>query len=225
MNRSMNWVGALILSVSWVVSGCAADDVRVERGCVTQCDVFFRQCQESAARLCDTCLNAVWDIGGDCRSACSSDRCRPCTGGGACVERPWRVSANHEDTSVRMACDLARSQLGTCGMRDALTDCAKASRYERPEAIPVYRCIEQTPCGQSTAHCSAMLPTGTLGTELQAKATSCGWTGWTPEQVQGINAWEGWLRSSASSALRDCIAQSACSDAAECVQAYWRDAL
>jgi hypothetical protein len=110
-------------------------------------------------------------------------------------------------------------------MRDALTDCAKASRYERPEAIPVYQCIEQTSCGESTAHCFAMLPTGTLGIELQAKATSCGWMGWTPEQVQGINAWEGWLRPSASRALRDCMAQSACTDAAECIQAFLNDAL
>ena len=222
MIRSVKLLGVLVVSL---LSACAADDVRVERGCVTQCDVFYRQCQDSAARLCNTCLNAVWEIGGDCTSACSADRCTPCRGGGACVERPWQVRATREDTNVRQACDLARSHLGTCGMRDALTDCAKASRFERPEAVPVYQCIEQTPCGQSTARCFAMLTAGTLGDELQAKGMTCGWTTWTSDEVQALNGWEGWLRPSASSAIRDCIAQSDCGDAAACVRAFMSGAL
>jgi hypothetical protein len=110
-------------------------------------------------------------------------------------------------------------------MRDALTDCAKASRFERPEMVAIYRCYEETPCTEAVQRCGAMVTPGSLGDELGAKAAACGWTGWTDEQVRAFNGWEGWLRGSAAGALRSCLAQSDCGDAAACIRAFTSEAL
>lgn len=223
MIRAVKFVLVLALSS---LSACVADDVRVERGCVTQCEVFHQQCQASAARLCNTCLNAIFDIGGDCASECSPDRCRPCSGGDTvCVQRPWRVRAENADPTVRQACDRARTRLDSCGERDAISGCERASRFERPEAAAVYQCVESLECGASREGCFAALSVGTLGDELQARGASCQWEARTPEQVQWLNRWEGWLRPSAASAMRECIALSDCSEAMDCVNAFMRDAL
>jgi hypothetical protein len=222
MNRSLvSSLFAVLLSLS----ACAADDVRVDRGCVTQCDRFHQECLATSARLCETCLRASLELGISCSSQCGNRCPGGCPSTGACVERPWRVVADNQDLALRTACDLARSQLDTCGRREELTDCAKASRFERPEAVSVYQCIAATPCRESHAHCIAALSVGTLGAELQAKASVCAWTGYTAEQVQALNQWEGWLRPSASRAARECLSQRECADAAACIDALFANAL
>lgn len=224
MNRWMVWK---TLALAFSLAACVAEGVRVERGCVTQCDRTYRDCQAALNRACDACVSALARGGSNlncterCGRTCQSTTCPPQS---QCLERPWEVRTGAPNDMIESACNAARTQLATCGRSDELSSCAKAALFERPEVVSVYQCIAAVSCVDSHEHCNAALPVGTLGNDVDTKLRACG-RSLTPEGIFAYNHWEGWLLSSASAAVRRCLAEPDCTDARECLDAFLDRAL